>query len=81
MRVKFFVVGQAKPYHINDLHMDVVPRVGEIVDLPGLSQADTVVRTVVWYPLGDPDEHGGIDSFVYIVLGRGRRVDREAGGP
>lgn len=47
--------------------MPCVPREGETVDIPGVSQADTVVRTIVWLPFleDQPD--------VYIVLGKPRR--------
>lgn len=71
MRVQFSVVGQVE--HLGPFWADLpaVPQEGDVIDLPGLSQADTVVRTVVWYPFGDEDG-GESEPFVYIVVGSPR---------
>lgn len=71
-RIQFSFVGFTnRPADVR-VEMDVVPRVGEIVHFPGLSEADTYVRTIVWYPLGDPDE-GRDEPFVYVVIGPPRK--------
>lgn len=71
-RIQFTFVGHTTRHADVWADMDTVPRVHETVAIPGLSQAVTVVRTVVWYPLGDPDE-GRTEPFVYVVLGSPRR--------
>lgn len=51
-----------------------VPREGDTIHLDGLDERDPAelsVRTVVWYPEGDPD--GIVDPFVYVVIGQARR--------
>lgn len=81
MQVQFSFVGEAamvrREQNEGDLYVDLVavPREGEVVGIPGISQAHTVVRTVVWYPFGgDPDESDdpNSDPFVYVVLGNAR---------
>lgn len=74
MRVQFSVVGHRPT---DDLianlavDLDAVPREGEDVTLPGIPAQFSTVRTVVWYPLGDPD---GTETgpFVYVVVGQRR---------
>ena len=68
MRIQFTFVGLTERHDDVWVDLPAVPRVGETVEIPGLSQADTVVRTVVWYPLGDDDK----EPFVYVVLGKPR---------
>lgn len=72
MLVHFSIVGVVNHHGDFKIELDSVPREGDIVNIPELSQGDTVVRTVVWYPLGvDPSEALEIDStpFVYVVVG------------
>lgn len=55
------------------LDMEAVPREGETVTLPDLPAGCSTIRTVVWYPMGDPeDEASGTDPFVYVVVGHRR---------
>jgi hypothetical protein len=68
MRIQFSFVGLVERHDDVWVDLPAVPRVGETVEIPGLSQADTVVRTVVWY-------------FVYVVLGKPRRARASAGRP
>ena len=68
--VQFTFVGQVERQPDVWAVMDAVPRVGETVAIPGQSQGNTVVRTVVWYPFGDDD--GDQKPFVYVVLGASR---------
>lgn len=70
MRIQFTFVGLTERHDDVWVNLPIVPREGETVDIPGLSQADTVIRTVVWYPLGDGDDK---EPFVYVVLGQPRR--------
>lgn len=70
MRVQFSIVGTVERHDNVSADLEAVPRVGDTVSLPGVSEADTVVRTVVWHPVGDED--GGGPS-VYVVLGQRRR--------
>lgn len=72
MRVQFSIVGTVERHANVWADLDAVPREGETVALPGISQADTVVRTVVWYleGTGEADAEGG--PFVYVVLGQRR---------
>jgi hypothetical protein len=70
MLIHFSVVGRTEPYNDVRVMMDCAPQEGETVELPGLEAALTNVRTVVWYPLGDPeDETTNTEPFVYVVLG------------
>lgn len=69
MRVQFSFVGTVERHENIYVEMDAVPQEGDTVDIPGVSQADTVVRTVVWHPLGEDGSEG---PFVYVVLGRRR---------
>lgn len=48
-----------------------VPREGEEVHVPGLSAFTPVVRHVLWFPMGDPED-GESDPYVYVVVGRMR---------
>lgn len=70
MRIQFSIVGTVDRHDNVWVDLDAVPRVGDTVGLPGISQADTVIRTVVWYPLGD--DEGVAAPFVYVVLGQPR---------
>lgn len=83
MRVQFSIVGQPISPIVPSLvpsltvELDVVPRVGDTVAIPGLSQGDTVVRTVVWYPWGDQStvgdkEYGDSTPLAYVVVGQRR---------
>ena len=75
MRVKFSIVG-VEDFQDVTLDLDAVPREGETVTLPGLD-AGLSVRTVVWYPQGDPDsEDAGLraEPFAYVVLAAMRGV-------
>lgn len=75
MKVQFSLVGNTQ--RPGDMHanLDAVPRVGDVVNWPGISQGETVVRTVVWYPTHD-DEGVEVDEpFVYVVVGRPRSED------
>jgi len=53
MRVKF-TIADIEDFQGVALDLDAVPREGETVMLPGLD-AGLSVRSVVWYPQGDPD--------------------------
>lgn len=71
MRIQFRIVGTVR--HHDDVWIDLpsVPRLGEIVKLPGIPEYETNVRTVVWYPVVD-DEDKTSEPFVYVVLGAAR---------
>ena len=71
MRIQFTVVGTVERHPNVWVELDAVPQVGDTVALPGISEADTVVRTVVWYPFGD--DEGDDKPYVYVVLGQPRR--------
>lgn len=75
MRVQFSLVGHVE--RPADLVADFssVPQVGDVVNWPGISQGDTVVRTVVWYPTHDDDGEPVAEPFVYVVVGQPRRED------
>lgn len=53
-----------------------IPREGDIVDIPGIDQSLTTVRTVVWYPLGCDEYEEGHSMYkvpmVYVVIGNPR---------
>lgn len=66
MRVQFTFVGVMPRHDDFTADLDAVPREDEIIGVPGLSEADTYVRTVIWYPLGDGDDP---TPFVYVVVG------------
>lgn len=75
MRIHFSVVGLMDSTGAIITDLDAVPREGETVNLPGISQAKTVVRTVVWYPYGeDPSESETPDPtpFAYVIVGSPR---------
>lgn len=71
MKVQFALVGHVERRGFT-VEMDVVPREGEIVCLPGISQADTVVRTVVYYVTHDDEENPIDEPFAYVVIGKPR---------
>lgn len=72
MRIQFSIVGQVEQHDDVWVDLDAVPRVGDVVNLPGIPQYESVVRTVVWYPTHD-DEGEPLDApFVYVVLGSPR---------
>lgn len=86
MRLHFSFVGEAallrRAFGEGDLFVDLpaVPQVGDTIHVPGISEGHTVVRTVVWYPLGyDAEDEGrerkpgDEEPFVYIVVGEPRR--------
>lgn len=72
MRVQFSIVGQVDPYDDVRVDLPVVPREGDVVNLPGLPQYESVVRTVVWYPTHDDEGEALDEPFVYVVLGSPR---------
>jgi hypothetical protein len=71
MRIQFRIVGTVELHDDVWIDLPVVPREGEGVKLPDIPEYDTVVRTVVWYPVVN-DEDEQVDPFVYIVLGAAR---------
>lgn len=77
MRIQFSIVGQPRSHPDIWVNLEQVPREDEIIHIPGLSEADTYVRTVVWHPLGDEedDECNLIitEPFVYVVVGPRRK--------
>lgn len=84
MKVQFTFVGQAGVFEEDNwkqrddiwTELNQIPREGDVVDFPGVSQALTVVRTVVWYPFGSDEYKEDEDMyevpFVYIVIGNPR---------
>ena len=68
MVIHFRVVGLMKRMDELHLAMDVVPREGEVVEWRGVDEGVLVVRNVVWYPLGDPEEESQ-DPFVMVTVG------------
>lgn len=84
MKVQFDLVGDAHyeygnlPIHVQEsvdmnVEMECIPREGDVVDVPGISQGLTIVRTVVWYPWGsDEDSEEERHPLVYIVVGNPR---------
>lgn len=73
MQVQFDIVGDVKPHNHPRFELDAVPREGETITLPGLPTDLQIVRTVVWYPAGDPDDPESTESFVYVVVGPRRK--------
>jgi hypothetical protein len=71
MRIQFNIVGTVEQHDNVWTDLGAVPREGEVVHLPGIPEYETVVRTVVWYPLVD-DEDEATEPFVYVVLGPAR---------
>lgn len=69
MVIEFSVVGQVGNYDNVKVDLPAVPREGEVVNLPGLEQHETMVRTVVWYPTHDDEDQPLDEPFVYIVVG------------
>lgn len=72
MKVQFSLVGHMGNNPNITVNLDAVPRVGDVINWPGLSQAETYVRTVVWYPTHDDDNEPLDEPFVYVVVGRDR---------
>lgn len=66
MRTRFELVSTVDRQYVKDIELSQIPRVGDTVDIPNVSQSETVVRTVVWYPYDLPT------PMVYIVLGNRR---------
>lgn len=69
MRVQFSLVGHTERPGPIWADLDAIPREGEVVNLPGISQAATIVRTVVWYPTHDDRGDPLDEPFVYVVVG------------
>lgn len=69
MRVQFSLVGHEG--HHPDIWLDLpaIPREGEVVQWPGLSQAGTCVRTVVWFLTVNDDQEPIDEPFAYVVIG------------
>lgn len=69
MRVQFSVTGfvEEPTWESDRVDLDVLPRVGEVVEVPGLPDGQVHCRTVVHYPWASKG------PFVYIVLGPPRR--------
>jgi hypothetical protein len=74
MKVQFSFVGFYKQRTGLIADMEQIPREGETVNIPGLNQGESIVRTVVWYPVIESvsGDTGIDDPFVYIVLGPSR---------
>lgn len=69
MKVQFNLVGMMGNPVLEPVDLDVLPRVGENVDVPGMPELGVFVRHVDHYPWGS-HEGGRTDGpFVYIVLG------------
>lgn len=78
MKVQFSLVGHDTSKDsgiIRQIVVDLpaVPQVGDIIKWPGLSEAGTYVRTIVWYISCDDDDEKINESFVYVVVGPERR--------
>jgi hypothetical protein len=72
MKVHFSFVGiESRP---EDIHIDLlqIPREGEIISIKGVSDAETYVRTVVWYLLHNDEGEQLYEPFVYVVVGPNR---------
>lgn len=69
MKVQFSLVGfeEGHSWLPQPVDLDILPRVDEVVEIPGMPEGQVHVRTIVHYPLGDGDLKKG--PFVYIVLG------------
>ena len=63
MLVQFDLVGVANSVSVPTVELPSVLNVGDVVDIPDVSQADSIVRTVVLYPYEEPT------PMVYVVLG------------
>lgn len=72
MRVQFSLVGHVERPPDLWADLDTIPREGEVVNWPGISQGNTVVRTVVWYPTHDDEGRPLDEPFVYVVVGQPR---------
>lgn len=73
MKVQFSFVGFLMPDQTQppDIWVDLpqIPKEGEILNVKGLSQSNTYVRTIVWYISHDDDDNELDEPFVYIVVG------------
>lgn len=69
MKIQFSFVGHTDRH--KDIWVDLpqVPQVGNIIHFPELSQAETYVRTVVWYISHDDEDEPIPEPFVYVVIG------------
>lgn len=63
MKVRFYLTATIDKPHLEDVDLPQVPMVGDTVDIPRISQTETVVRTVVWYAYQKPE------PLAYVVLG------------
>lgn len=74
MKVQFSLVGHdtSKDSGIVSeiiVHLLAVPQEGDVINWPGLSQAETYVRTIVWYISHDDEDRKIKEPFVYVVVG------------
>jgi hypothetical protein len=77
MMVCFSFVGTVERRANLEVEMSAVPREGETITLPDLDATASYVRTVVWYPAGQPDDSR---PFAYVVIGPSRvRLGTEGG--
>lgn len=67
MKIHFKIVREVAPPDLKPLDLPCVPEVGQLVHVVSLDK-DLYVRTVVWYPWGEPHEEIS-EPFVYVVLG------------
>lgn len=75
MKVQFSVVGFVPHPEVPlDVEMEMVPRVGEVVEIPGMPGGQVHVRSIVHFPWGDGDSR---EPFTYIVLGLKRYKEGE----
>lgn len=76
MKVQFSFVGFLMPDNTQprDFWVDLpqIPREGEIINIKGVSQSNTYVRAVVWYPVHNDDDEELAEPFVYVVVGPSR---------
>lgn len=66
MKVQISVVGSHPRPDITWPEGWPVPRLGEIVSA---DSEEYSVRTIVWYPHGDPETPEDPEPFVYVVIG------------
>lgn len=69
MKVQFSLVGHIGQRQDQVVDLPQIPREGDVINLPGISQANTYVRTVVWYISHDDDDEPLDEPFVYVVVG------------
>lgn len=74
MKIVFTIVGTVEQHPNVSVDLPIVPQVGDTVELPGVPAEASIVRTVVWHPLGDSEAINPVyhSPFVYIVLGQRR---------